>query len=125
MKSSKIRKCCTTYGSGNRQHEIFFMQILQFMTIVAVQFHGTEFGNTNIILGRVTILLSNQHFSSCADSKMFMNKLHEFVACYSKFLQSHSAMHVSFPNSNTAKLFSMGYRIITNEGTSSANNSSV
>jgi len=38
-----------------------------------------------------------------------------FLECCRKFLQSHSAMHISFPNSSNIKVFSMFNRIITNE----------
>jgi len=48
-----------------------------------------------------------------------------FLPCYRKFLQSHSDMHISFPNSNNVKVFSVGNWIINNEFSSSANNSFV
>jgi hypothetical protein len=49
----------------------------------------------------------------------------DFSACHTTFLQSQSDMSILFPNSSSVKVFSMGYRIVTNDGSSSANNSLV
>jgi len=64
-----------------------------------VQFRGIQFGNTKTILGRVTILLSCQHFSSCAVNIMIRNWLRDFLSVLQKVsanLFSHSHLISKF-----------------------------
>jgi len=69
------------------------------MSIAEVQFHGIEFGNTKTFFGRVTILLSCQHFSSCAGSNTIRNWLCDSLSV----LQKVSA--ISFGHSHLISKF--------------------
>jgi len=66
-------------------------------------------------------MLESQFFCRTNNSAVFLKVRRldtcyvTFLACYRVFLQSHSAVQISFPNSNNVKVFSVGNRIINNE----------
>jgi len=79
--------------------EHLLWKFLKFMSIAGGPVSWNRILQHKIFLGRVTILLSCQHFSSCANSNMISNWLRDFLSV----LQKVSA--ISFSHSHLISEF--------------------
>ena len=119
MDCSTIYNCCKIAGNT------FYGSSSNLCQLQGIQFHGIEFGKTRHSLAESQFCC---HVNTSAVAPIVTRSgtnYMTFLACYRKFLQSHSSIHILFPNSSIVKLFLMGYKIITNEVSSSVNNSVV
>ena len=94
----------------------FLCKFLQFMTISGGPVSWKRIGNIKLFFGRVTILLSYQHFSSCAESKAFRNWLLEFFTVQQKsifnFVQPRT-FHFQIPTKSKCFPWAIGLELMS------------